>query len=155
MSDALLLCEAGWEILFLKSGVRVFIDEIETGDHNKLILMVACLNFLQVPRNSLTKVTTTSTVEMFLNWRPSVLTGWKHVTSAASTAWMPSQLKRKKKTIWSSSWSRRTTCLTSGLRVACVISMVRLEFEVFLSEPWTNYCSSRLRRSQGLAPKEP
>lgn len=71
----------------------------------------------------------------------SASTGWKHVTSAASTAWTPFRLRRKRRTISSSSWSRRMMCLTFGRRVVCATSTVK----IFLR---FNKCKTHLHQFQ-------
>lgn len=109
---------------------------------------------LQAPRNSHTRATTTSTAEPSLSSQTNVSIGWKHVTSAASTAWTPFLLKHKKKITSSSSWSRKMMFHTSGLQDACAISTVKLWFLdafYFYTEIIIFY---RLRRPQRFAPKE-
>lgn len=82
---------------------------------------------LQVLSSSTTKATTTSIPAMSQSWPQNASIGWKPVISAASTAWTPFRLKLKRRTISSSSWSKRRMCHTSGPRDACVISMVGSE----------------------------
>lgn len=96
----------------------------------------------KVPRNSPTRATTISTVELSLNSQPNVSTGWKHVTFAASTAWTPSPLRLKRKTISSSSWSRRMMCHTFGPQDVCAISTVNTWNFTFY---WTLFQQNNLK----------